>query len=114
MDDTITYDSDSNTHNGDQTVATNQFDDVAGDVTYLSHCGTFRKLQRRPPPLRPTSEMSDKAKETFYNNTNYDPSQFNDDSDEMPTTGAKNGLRLAGHVRQRITTMLIGRSCLTS
>lgn len=94
VDDTITYDSDSNTHNGDQTVATNQFDDAAGDVTYLSRAGHFANYEEAT--AAPTNfEMSDKAKETFYNNTNYDPSQFNDDSDEMPTTGAKNGLRLA-------------------
>lgn len=94
VDDTITYDSDSNTHNGDQTVATNQFDDAAGDVTYLSRAGHFANYKE--VTAAPTNfEMSDKAKETFYNNTNYDPSQFNDDSDEMPTTGAKNGLRLA-------------------
>ena len=92
--DTVTYDSDSNTHNGDQTVATNQFDDAAGDVTYLSRAGHFANYKEAT--AAPTNfEMSDKAKETFYNNTNYDPSQFNDDSDEMPTTGAKNGLRLA-------------------
>ena len=94
VDDTITYDSDSNTHNGDQTVATNQFDDAAGDVTYLSRAGHFANYKEAT--AAPTNfEMSDKARETFYNNTNYDPSQFNDDSDEMPTTGAKNGLRLA-------------------
>lgn len=94
VDDTITYDSDSNTHNGDQTVATNQFDDAAGDVTYLSRAGHFANYKEATAaPIN--FEMSDKAKETFYNNTNYDPSQFNDDSDEMPTTGAKNGLRLA-------------------
>lgn len=94
VDDTITYDSDSNTHNGDQTVATNQFDDAAGDVTYLSRAGHFANY-KEATAAPANFEMSDKAKETFYNNTNYDPSQFNDDSDEMPTTGAKNGLRLA-------------------
>ena len=39
--------------------------------------------------------MSDKAKETFYNNSNYDPKKFDKDSDKMPTTGAKNGLKLS-------------------
>ncbi len=38
--------------------------------------------------------MSDKAKETFTNNANYDPKKYDKDSDEMPTTGAKNGLKL--------------------
>ena len=112
VDDTITYDSDSNTHNGDQTVATNQFDDAAGDVTYLSRAGHFANYKEAT--AAPTNfEMSDKAKETFYNNTNYDPSQFNDDSDEMPTTGTKNASAWPT-CTARITTMLIGRSCLTS
>ena len=94
VDDTITYDSDSNTHSGDQTVATNQFDDVAGDVTYLSRANHFANYKEAT--AAPTNfEMSDKAKETFYNNSNYDPTKFDDDSDEMPTTGAKNGLKLA-------------------
>ena len=84
VDDTITYDSDSNTHSGDQTVATNQFDDVAGDVTYLSRANHFANYKEAT--AAPTNfEMSDKAKETFYNNSNYDPTKFDDDSDEMPT-----------------------------
>ena len=38
--------------------------------------------------------MSDEAKAGFYNHTNYDPTQFNNPEDVMPTTGAKNGLTL--------------------
>ena len=92
--DTVTYDSDSNTHNGDKTVATNQFDDVAGDVTYLSRADHFANYKEAT--AAPTNfEMSDKAKETFYNNSNYDPKKFDKDSDKMPTTGAKNGLKLS-------------------
>lgn len=91
--DTVTYDSDSNTHNGDKTVATNQFDDVVGDVTYLSRADHFANYKEAT--AAPTNfEMSDKAKETFYNNSNYDPKKYDNDSDEMPTTGAKNGLKL--------------------
>ena len=91
--DTVTYDSDSNTHNGDKTVATNQFDDVVGDVTYLSRADHFANYKEAT--AAPTNfEMSDKAKETFYNNSNYDPKKFDKDSDKMPTTGAKNGLKL--------------------
>lgn len=91
---TVTYDSDSNTHNGDKTVATNQFDDVAGDVTYLSRADHFANYKEAT--AAPTNfKMSDKAKETFYNNSNYDPKKFDKDSDKMPTTGAKNGLKLS-------------------
>ena len=92
--DTVTYDSDLNTHNGDKTVATNQFDDVAGDVTYLSRADHFANYKEAT--AAPTNfKMSDKAKETFYNNSNYDPKKFDKDSDKMPTTGAKNGLKLS-------------------
>ena len=92
--DTITYDSKSNTHNGDDVVATNQFDDVAGDVTYLSRADHFANYKEAT--AAPTNfKMSDKAKETFYNNSNYDPKKFDKDSDKMPTTGAKNGLKLS-------------------
>lgn len=92
--DTVTYDSDSNTHNGDKTVATNQFDDVAGDVTYLSRADHFANYKEAT--AAPTNfKMSDKAKETFYNNSSYDPKKFDKDSDKMPTTGAKNGLKLS-------------------
>lgn len=92
--DTVTYDSDSNTHNGDKTVATDQFDDVAGDVTYLSRADHFANYKEAT--AAPTNfKMSDKVKETFYNNSNYDPKKFDKDSDKMPTTGAKNGLKLS-------------------
>lgn len=92
--DTVTYDSDSNTHNGDKTVATNQFDDVAGDVTYLSRADHFANYKEAT--AAPTNfKMSDKAKETFYNNSNYGPKKFDKDSDKMPITGAKNGLKLS-------------------
>ena len=92
--DTITYDSESNTHNDDQTVATNQFDYAAGDVTYLSRANHFANYAEAT--AAPTNfSMSDEVKAAFTNNGNYDPTKYNDDSDEMPTTGAKNGLRLA-------------------
>ena len=92
--DTITYDSESNTHNDDQTVATNQFDYAASDVTYLSRANHFANYAEAT--AAPTNfSMSDEVKAAFTNNGNYDPTKYDDDSDEMPTTGAKNGLRLA-------------------
>ncbi len=93
VDETITYDSDSNTHNGDQTVATNQFDDAAGDVTYLSRADHFANYaEATAAPSNFT--LKEDVKKTFFNNSNYDPTQYDNDSDEMPTTGAKNGLEL--------------------
>ena len=48
--------------------ATNQFDDAAGDVTYLSradHFANYAKATAAPTNFK----MSDKAKAEFYNNT---------------------------------------------
>ena len=40
--------------------------------------------------------MTEEQKSVFVVDTvNYDPEDYNDESDEMPTTGAKNGLELA-------------------
>lgn len=91
--DTVTYNSDSNTHNGDAVAATNEFDYAAGDVTYLSRAGHFANYAKAT--AAPTNfSMSDEAKAEFTNNSNYDPKKYDNDSDEMPTIGAKNGLKL--------------------
>ena len=90
---TITYDSEDNTHNGDETVATNAFDDVNGGVTYLSRANGFANYAEAT--AAPTDySMSDEYKATYYNNGNYDAEKFDDAADEMPTTGAENGVRL--------------------
>lgn len=92
--DTVTYNSDSNTHNGDAVAATNEFDYAAGDVTYLSRAGHFANYAKAT--AAPTNfSMSDEAKAEFTNNSNYDPKKYDNDSDEMPTTDAKNGLKLS-------------------
>ena len=92
--DTVTYNSDSNAHNGDAVAATNEFDYAAGDVTYLSRAGHFANYAKAT--AAPTNfSMSDEAKAEFTNNSNYDPKKYDNDSDEMPTTGAKNGLKLS-------------------
>lgn len=91
--DTVTYNSDSNTHNGDAVAATNEFDYATGDVTYLSRAGHFANYAKAT--AAPTNfSMSDEAKAEFTNNSNYDPKKYDNDSDEMPTTDAKNGLKL--------------------
>ena len=92
--DTVTYDSDSNTHSGDAIVATNVFDDSEGDVAYLSRANHFANYKEAT--AAPTNfTLSDENKAKFRNLSNYDPAETNNDSDEMPTTGAKNGVRLA-------------------
>ncbi len=90
---TVTYDSDDNTHNGDAVAATNAFDDVNGGLTYLSRANGFANYAEAT--AAPTDySMSDEYKATYYNNGNYDATQFDNADDEMPTTGANNGLRL--------------------
>ncbi len=91
--DTIVYD-ENNARSTDETVATNQFDYARGDVTYLSRANGFENYAEAV--AAPTNfEMSDEAKDGFYNSYNYDPDDFNNADDEMPTTGADNGLSLA-------------------
>ncbi|MSS13355.1 glycoside hydrolase family 3 N-terminal domain-containing protein [Bifidobacterium tsurumiense] len=91
--DAVTYNSDSNTHDSDQTAATNQFDDAEGDVTYLSRANNFANYAEAT--AAPTNfSMSDEVKSKFIANANYDPTEYDNADDQMPTTGAKNGLRL--------------------
>ncbi|WP_103061484.1 glycoside hydrolase family 3 C-terminal domain-containing protein [Actinomyces qiguomingii] len=93
VDATITYDSEDNTHAGDVTVATNQFDAAAGDVTYLSRADSFANYDQAT--AAPTNlEMSAEHQAAFIANSNYDSTAFDDDTDEMPTTDARNGLVL--------------------
>ncbi len=82
-----------NKRESDQTAAVALFDYAAGDLTYLSRADGFANYEEAT--AAPTNfEMSDEAKAGFYNHTNYDPTQFNNPDDVMPTTGAQNGLKL--------------------
>ena len=92
VDSTIVYD-ESNKRESDEIAATNQFEFAEGDVTYLSRADGFANYAEAT--AAPTSyELSDEYKAEYYNETNYDPTDYNDDSDVMPTTGAKNGIKL--------------------
>lgn len=92
---TIVYDGEEG-RSTDELTATNQFDDAAGDVTYLSRANGFANYAEATAAPASMS-MSEEAKATFMNNSNYDPYAYNDDADEMPVTGAKNGLVLADY-----------------
>ena len=77
----------------DQVPAVNQFGYAAGDVTYLSRADGFANYaQATAAPA--SMSMSNEHKAAFINNGNYDPSKYNNSADVMPTTGAKNGLKL--------------------
>ena len=71
VDATQTFNTADNTHDGDKVVATNQFDDAKGDVTYLSRAGRFVNLAEAT--AAPTNfEMSEANKAKFLATSNYD------------------------------------------
>ena len=91
--DTVVYD-ENNARSTDDVAATNQFAYAEGDVTYLSRADGFANYAKATAaPSNFTLAEDEKAE--FLNNSNYDPNNYNNDSDEMPTTGAKNGMTLA-------------------
>ena len=94
VDATQTFNTADNAHAGDKAVATNQFDDAKGGVTYLSRAGHFANFAEAT--AAPTNfEMSEADKAKFLANSNYDAAAADADaSATMPTTGAKNGLVL--------------------
>jgi beta-glucosidase len=89
---TVVYD-ESNKRESDEVAATNQFQFAEGDVTYLSRADGFANYDEATaaPSI---FELADEYKSTYVNNTNYKEEDYNNDSDVMPTTGAKNGLQL--------------------
>ncbi len=63
------------------------------EITYLSRKDGFANYDAAT--AAPASYvMSDADKATFLNNVNYDPNNYNNSADEMPTTGASNGLTM--------------------
>jgi len=92
VDSTIVYNED-NKRSSDEVAATNQFQFAEGDVTYLSRADGFANYD--VATAAPTSfELADEYKSEYVNNTNYVEADYNDDADEMPTTGAQNGVEL--------------------
>jgi len=94
VDSKVVYD-ESNKRESDFVAATNQFGFAEGDsFTYLSRADGFANYDEATKAPA-TTEMSDAYKATYFNETNYDPTAYNNDADVMPTTGAKNGVKLA-------------------
>ena len=88
----IVYDA-SNKRESDVEVADNKFDFAEGNVTYLSRADGFANYAEAT--VAPADfELPAQAKATFYNNSNWNPEDFNNADDVAPTTGAKNGLKL--------------------
>ena len=103
----------SNSHDGDKVVATNQFDDAKGDVTYLSRAGRHANLAEAT--VAPTNfEMSEANKAKLLATSNYDAAAADADSSAtMPTTGAKNGLALGDLLDRQAARLRCGRPCLS-
>lgn len=88
----IVYDA-SNKRESDVEVADNKFDFAEGNVTYLSRADGFANYAEAT--AAPADfELPAQAKATFYNNSNWNPEDFNNADDVAPTTGVKNGLKL--------------------
>ena len=92
-DSTVVYDQD-NPRSTDQIAATNVFDDARGNVIYLSRADHFANYAEAT--AAPASySMPDDVKAVFLNNDTYNPEDYNNPDDVMPTTGASNGVMLA-------------------
>ena len=90
---TIRYEGE-NKRDSDQITAVNQFEDVAGDVTYLSRADGFANYDEAT--AAPASDvMSDDLVAQYHLNSNFDYTTYINEDDEMPVTGADNGLTLA-------------------
>lgn len=73
--------------------AVNAFDFAKGTVEYLSRKDGFANYASTTAP--PSNfEMTAESKATFLNSENFNPDDFNDPNDVMPTTGAKNNVQL--------------------
>lgn len=78
----------------DDTAATNVFEDVKGDVTYLSradHFANYKDATAEPA----SAELGEPYASEYHLNSNFDKTTYLNDKDKMPTTGADNGLTLA-------------------
>lgn len=78
----------------DKVTAKNLFDEVAGDVTYLSRENQFANLEEATAAPIETNLKEPYASE-YHLNSNFDLTTYLNDADEMPETGADNGLKLA-------------------
>ena len=84
----------------DKIPAVNQFEDYArGDFEVLSRAGGFANYDatcgRKLAADDFVMDDATRAKIEEYAFGSYDGTKYNDPADEMPTTGAKNGLKLA-------------------
>lgn len=83
-----------NKRESDDIAATNVFDEASGEVTYLSRADKFANLEEAT--AAPTDiELGEPYLSEYHLNSNFDKTTYLNDSDKMPTTGAKNNMKLA-------------------
>ena len=90
---TIVYD-ESNPRSTDAEAATTKFDFADDKLVTLSRAGHFANYAEAVAAPSDYT-MSEESMNTLYNDHNWNPEDFNDPNDEMPVTGANNGLKLA-------------------
>ncbi len=88
QDETIVYDIE-NPRTNDQVPAVNQFDFAKGEVTYLSRENGFANYEQAVE-----APADYELHETVTAHGTWNPEDYNQAEDVMPTTGAKNGLEL--------------------
>ena len=81
-----------NLHNGDLVVADSKLAFAEGTIEYLSRADGFANYAAAT--AAPASHTLDRNTYEISGNGTYDPTQYNNSSDVMPTTGAKNNLVL--------------------
>ncbi len=89
---TVTYDA-SNPRPSDDIAAVNVLQDARGNAVYLSRANHFANLAAataEPADLN----LAEEYIPGYHLNSNYDPNAYINPDDVMPTTGAKNGLKL--------------------
>lgn len=91
VDKTVTY-NEENKRSSDETAAVTQLGYEEGDIEYLSRKDGFANYSTAT--AEPSYTLADEYKENFLNNDTYNPEDYNNADDEMPVTGAKNGLEL--------------------
>ena len=83
-----------NKRSSDAVAATNVFDEARGDVTVLSRADHFANYEEAV--AAPASqELGEPYLSEYHLNANFDKTTYLNDEDQMPVTGAKNGLTLA-------------------
>lgn len=93
VDEDIVY-NEGNERASDEEVAVTKLGAVEGNFTYLSRADHFANYEEAT--AAPTDYvLPEDKKAAFLNNSNYNPEDYNNSDDEMPVTGADNGIELA-------------------